>query len=143
MDLRFLYFASSLMLVLVTCSAQTGITGTTGPPGTEIATDVMTTTVMEPDTNAANNTTTKAPSTEAPTKALSTKTPVTDAPTTKKMTESPAVGTTEKAADGGNSKGFSAGSFFGGIILAVAVLGIGFCGFKFYQSRQDKNYQTL
>ena len=28
-------------------------------------------------------------------------------------------------------------------LMAVAVIGIAICGFKFYRSRQDKNYQTL
>ncbi|XP_041462938.1 classical arabinogalactan protein 2-like isoform X1 [Lytechinus variegatus] len=150
MGLRYLIFVSSLMLFLVvTCSAQTPTEApsdatTLNMTTPEVGPTENMTTAKEPDTAAANDSTTTKPNTEAPAPdKSSTEAPTTKAPMTDSPTESPAAGTTDKAADSGSRKGFSAGSFIGGIILAVAVLGIGFCGFKFYQSRQDKNYQTL
>ncbi|XP_071480913.1 uncharacterized protein [Diadema antillarum] len=107
---------------------------TAGATQTSAATNEPTSLTNENATTAQTN-----PATAAPTEAPATEKQM----TTKAKTQSPVVGTTAKTPAGSGGSKFSAGSFFGGIVLAVAVIGIAFCGFKFYQSRQDKNYQTL
>ncbi|XP_018006894.1 integumentary mucin A.1 [Hyalella azteca] len=115
---------------------------TTALPTTTDIPDTNTTTTTSPNSNATttmnpdNTTTTPNPetTTEVPT------VPTTISPTTVPTTTS---ATTTTAAPAPASGGFSAGSFFGGITLTLALLAVGFGGYKFYKTRYDVNYRTL
>ncbi|CAH0719878.1 unnamed protein product, partial [Brenthis ino] len=58
---------------------------------------------------------------------------------TPKVTETPKpdMHIVEKA------RGFDGPSFFGGIVLTLGLLAIGFMGFKYYKNQTERNYHTL
>ncbi|KAF2361646.1 CD164-related protein [Trinorchestia longiramus] len=95
-------------------------------------TTVITTTNPDITTESPNDTTT---TTEEPVTTTTTTAVPTTVPTTSSTTSAPPPAPA--------TGGFSAGSFFGGITLTLALLAVGYGGFKFYKTRYDVNYRTL
>ncbi|CAL4104693.1 unnamed protein product [Meganyctiphanes norvegica] len=110
---------------------------TTLPPTTEAPTEPPTTAApTEPPTTAAPT----QPPTEAPTTAAPTEPPTeapTDAPTTAPTT------TAAPAPPVPEPRHFDAGSFIGGMVLAVAIIAVMYAAWRFWKQRNDRNYHTL
>ncbi|XP_032075094.1 porimin [Thamnophis elegans] len=49
----------------------------------------------------------------------------------------------EASAIQGNSSGFSAGSFIGGIVLTLGILAFGYVGCRFYHTKRGVQYRTI
>nr|XP_045625801.1 salivary glue protein Sgs-4-like isoform X1 [Procambarus clarkii] len=106
-------------------------TTTTEPPTTttELPTTTTelptTTTELPPTTTEPPTTTTELPTTTTP-----------EAPTT-------VIPTTTAAPCPPTRRHFDAASFFGGMVLAVAILAVAYAAWRFYKSRNERNYHTL
>ncbi|KAK8736856.1 hypothetical protein OTU49_004681 [Cherax quadricarinatus] len=132
-----------------TTTTEAPTTPTTEAPTTP-TTEVPTTTTEVPTTTTEAPTTpapTEAPTTPAPTEAPTTPAP-TEAPTTPAPTEVPtttteATTTVKPCPPCPSNRHFDAASFFGGIVLAVAILAVAYAAWRFYKSRNERNYHTL
>ncbi|XP_072019252.1 uncharacterized protein [Amphiura filiformis] len=149
----FVVFSATLIFTDTTYGAP----ATTDPP-TEAVTNATTTnttaitngtTAMRNGTTAITNgttvnvnTTTASPVTgnttanvtTAPTEATNATTKATGVTTGKPGTVTPKPNTENKSGK------FDAASFIGGMVLAAGVIVIALFGYKFYKSKQDKNY---
>lgn len=135
---------SSEMCEEVSCANATTTTETpttTEIPTTETPTDPPTT---EPP---PETTTTPTPApTEPPTTPPPTEPPTTEPPTeppTEAPTTLPPPTTTAKPCPTPDGRHFDAPSFFGGMVLAVGIVAVAYAAWRFYKSRNERNYHTL
>ncbi|XP_037783947.1 salivary glue protein Sgs-4-like isoform X1 [Penaeus monodon] len=104
----------------------------TEPPTTEPPPETTTTTTPAPTEPPTTAPPTEPPTTEPPTE------PPTEAPTTL-----PPATTTAKPCPTPDGRHFDAPSFFGGMVLAVGILAVAYAAWRFYKSRNERNYHTL
>ncbi|XP_042867608.1 sialomucin core protein 24-like isoform X3 [Penaeus japonicus] len=115
----------------VPCTIPTTVAPPTEPPTEPPTTEAPATTTPAP-TEPPTPPPTEPPTTEAPTE------PPTEAPTTL-----PPATTTEKPCPTPDGRHFDAPSFFGGMVLAVGILAVAYAAWRFYKSRNERNYHTL
>lgn len=123
------------------------IENNTSPDKKKIDQNVSQTETKSSDINKPNNETTpnKIPTSETTNKTVSSSTPVPEHTSTKKNDTQPEITTKPTSTDNHvlQARGFDGPSFFGGIILTLGLLAIGFMGFKYYKNQTERNYHTL
>ncbi|XP_042867606.1 gibberellin-regulated protein 14-like isoform X2 [Penaeus japonicus] len=151
----------------VPCTIPTTVAPPTEPPTEPPTTEAPATTTpapTEPPTPPPTEPPTTEAPTEPPTEAPTTQPPTTEAPTrpllrhlqhslrpqkpppeppTEAPTTLPPATTTEKPCPTPDGRHFDAPSFFGGMVLAVGILAVAYAAWRFYKSRNERNYHTL
>ncbi|XP_059057354.1 sialomucin core protein 24-like [Achroia grisella] len=118
----------------------------TTPDKKQVDPNVVTNNTATDTTKPSNETTTnKIPTTDDTNKTPSSSTTVPEHATTKKNETQPEATTKPTNTDNHvlQARGFDGPSFFGGIILTLGLLAIGFMGFKYYKNQTERNYHTL
>jgi CD164 antigen len=137
-----LYSSIFVYVTLDTSFSTVAWNGTTTkiPPttATEISPSRETTTYMTP---TGNGSVTDEPSSVSSTTAAAYTSSTVNDSTSESVTTGTTPITTVKP--NSNCPGFNAGSFFGGILLAVGLIVIGYIAFRWYKSRQGPSYHQF